>query len=260
MIVRKVAICSYAILLIGLNRDVTADQIGPFGFQRCIQIEITRKQNRQIKRRLRRAREQGSDSARTASVIPVYFNIIQDSSLSNPASEDQISAQMDVLNQAYSGSGYSFALAGIQTVVDESWAIDLLAGSAEASEMKSTLRVGDAQSLNIYLTGLGGSLLGYATFPWDYAFNPGDDGIVMLSTTLPGGSAFRYDLGNTAVHEVGHWLGLFHTFQPGFGEANGCGTQGDFVSDTPSERIPHYNCRRSDSCRRLPGRDPIRNF
>jgi len=61
--------------------------------------------------------------------------------------------------------------------------------------------------------GEGAGLLGYSTFPWDYNDKTFLDGVVVLYSSLPGGTLAPYNKGRTLTHEIGHWLGLYHTFQ-----------------------------------------------
>jgi hypothetical protein len=79
--------------------------------------------------------------------------------------------------------------------------------------------------------------------------------VVVLHSSLPGGAAEPYHLGDTATHEVGHWLGMFHTFE------GGCTQMNDQIPDTPAERQPAFGCPIGrNSCAQIPGNDPIFNF
>ncbi len=176
--------------------------------------------------------------------------------------------QIDVLNAAYAGADptaaataantpFRFAMIGVDRTTNAAWfnsGID----SAEEREMKTALHVGGANTLNFYVNNAGGVYLGWATFPFWYESDPTQDGVVVLYSSLPGGDCCEprvYNQGDTGTHEVGHWLGLFHTFQ------GGCGAiYNDFVSDTPAERSPAFGCPVGRDTCPGPGVDPIENF
>jgi len=196
----------------------------------------------------------------TARTIDVYVNVIHDGN-NGKLSQNQVDAQIQVINDAYSGSTSSnaadtnvnFVLVSTQWVDNASW-YTMGYGSNAEREAKTALRQGNAGDLNVYLCNIGGGLLGWATFPSSYASSPEMDGVVILSASLPGGSAAPYNQGDTGTHEVGHWMGLYHTFQ------GGCRGNGDYVADTAPERSAQYGCPSgSDSCRG-DGPDPIYNF
>jgi hypothetical protein len=188
-------------------------------------------------------------------VINVYFHVISQGSgeANGDLSAQTIQSQIDILNAAYMSSGWSFNLVATDRTENATWFNTCDSSSAE-SAMKNTLRQGSADDLNVYSCNAGGGLLGWATFPSSYNSSPKMDGVVLLYASLPGGSAAPYNLGDTATHEVGHWMGLYHTFQ------GGCAKTGDSVSDTPSERSAAYGCPvNRDTCSGT-GLDPIRNF
>jgi hypothetical protein len=168
-----------------------------------------------------------------------------------------IQEQMRVLNQGFGSSGFQVNLVDVDRTTNPAW-FDLLGGTAAELEAKTKLRKGGDNALNIYTARLGGSLLGYAYFP-SILETPyrALDGVVVLYASLPGGAAAPYNLGDTATHEVGHWLALYHTFD------GRCGVNGDYISDTPAERSPAFRCPVGrDTClgSKNVGVDPIENF
>lgn len=96
-------------------------------------------------------------------------------------------------------------------------------------------------------------ILGAASFPeWQ---SSGTRELFIGYATMPGGSFAAYNEGKTLTHEMGHYLGLYHTFQ------GGCSTTGDSIGDTNSEESPFFGCPSSSGWRRTcQSHDPVHNF
>ncbi len=232
----------------------------------------------------------GESTARTTGgtrKIPVVVHFIQTSDVELVA-DSKVHSQIEVLNEDFrkmagtngDGSGvdtqYEFCLAtidpdgcptdGINRIVAPQWAYHL---QTQAVQMKGLSQWDPTKYLNIWVprtietTSGNGQVIGYATFPFNLSLAPYLDGVVIHSQYF-GRDASNVYLGRTTTHEVGHWLGLFHTFQGACqgATANTCAAQGDRVCDTPQALEANFGCPTLNSCTDSPVDDPdlIENY
>jgi hypothetical protein len=208
------------------------------------------------------ARAKGQARQNFSASVPVYFHVITDGSIGS-VTNAQIGDQIRVLNNTFGGgeggadTGFSFWLAGVTRTDNADW---FYAGPGGTNEhpMKQALHRGGDNALNLY-SSTAGPYLGWAYLP-DIVTKPGQaylDGVVFDWASMRGVSdtyAGRFDQGETATHEVGHWLNLEHTFY------GGCSAKDDFVADTPAEKLPTSGCPAGKDTCSEPGLDPIHNY
>ncbi|MGH8869392.1 MAG: zinc metalloprotease [Actinomycetes bacterium] len=204
-----------------------------------------------------------ADAPQAAVTVPTVVHVISADSTRAGGNipDSMVHEQMDVLNASFAGAtsgssaatDFSFELQGITRTVNPDW-YTMTPSSREEREAKKALKVGGAETLNLYVANIGDNLLGWAYFPKKSSGTDPRDGVVVLTESLPGGTVPNYNEGDTVPHEVGHWLGLYHTFQ------GGCSGSGDYVDDTPYEASPAFECPVGRDTCTAPGADPIHNF
>jgi len=230
--------------------------------ERCGTRQPSPEEIEQIEQQVSRARPK----TKATITIPVWVHVIDRGSgfANGEVPEDMIRAQIRVLDDSFSGrtggagSGFGFELKGVTRTTNPTWFESMATDFELELHIKKTLRHGGPETLNIYTID-GGPYLGFAYFP-SVLTSPSFaalDGVVVDWRTLPGGTFDIYSEGDTATHEVGHWLALYHTFD------GKCSIKGDFVSDTPAEFAPAFLCpvgRDTCAATSRPGLDPIFNF
>ena len=180
--------------------------------------------------------------------IPIVYNVIYKTTAQN-VSQAMLDAQTAVLNADFNATNAdlnkvptlfqsSIGNVGIRFVqqavnrkktTKTSWSTNDAVKKTTQGGLNPT---NPAEYLNIWICNLGNGILGYAQFPGG---SSATDGVVLLYSSLPGGSAAPYNKGRTATHEVGHYLNLRHIW----GDAT-CGS--DLVNDTPTHNTANYGC------------------
>lgn len=177
----------------------------------------------------------GITDADLSAVVPVAFVHIVDGDAGRLDAQHR-SRQIQVLNDAFAPLNVRFTHdEDAVKVVDDAQYFRMGHDSLRERTCKTENQMLDPTTgLNFYTARPGGGILGWARFPVELEGDPVMDGVVVRHTSLPGGGGAPFDLGMTAVHEVGHWLGLYHTFQ------DGCAGLGDEVADTAAHAGPNY--------------------
>ena len=211
-------------------------------------------------------------------VIQVVFHVIKKTDGVGDITPALLKSQIDVLNEDFNAlagtpgsmgnnTKLQFALArfdpqgnphpGYEVITNDSYFEDPGSG---ASPMKTALKWDTTRYLNVYTNDANGAL-GYATFPAQSAGTT-QDGVVMLWNSVGRNSPIGapYNLGRTMTHEVGHYLGLYHTFQGGCGTTTSPYTTGDMIMDTTRESQPNFGCTPAASTCTGAGMNPIENY
>ncbi len=214
---------------------------------------ITRKSSRSLR---------SSPVPITYKEIPVVFHILYDDNLQN-VSDSVILASLNDLNFKFNKAKFRFVLVSInrKPLKDFSWYDEYMRepttstkipsmnppGSAKLFEIAQTIGVDPNKTLNIYVQPKLYGALGFSFIP------PFGRSIISPAPKHPDGVWIRtstfslnpssYNRNATLIHEVGHYLGLFHTFNGAFSCQNfglDCATTGDLVCDTPPFMQSNY--------------------
>lgn len=194
--------------------------------------------------------------------IPVAFHVItMADGVTGNVDDARLARQIQALNEDFAamagtlGEGganthVQFVLHSIDRTANTTWYND-----NDEAGFKGALGIDQTRYLNIY-TNTASGYLGYSYYPQEMAGQT-LDGVVLANDYVGGrGDGIApYNQGRTATHEVGHYLGLMHTFE-GYACQNGY-TVGDLIQDTNPENVDHYYCDQTQSCG---VDDPIHNY
>ena len=190
-------------------------------------------------------------------IVYVAWHVIHASNNAGNLTDAQIEYQIQVMNYDFQEHNIAFILDTIDRTANDTWfeGWDPDNGGMDTQGMQ-TLNYDPYHYLNIYSAELAGGAgfvtCGYTWWPTNYGEGHYRQGISIDYRCIAGGSYGD----DTATHEIGHYFGLYHTFQ------TNCSAPDDAVADTPRNHSDYlHGCNSSqDSCPDDPGNDPVSNY
>lgn len=211
--------------------------------------------------------------------IPVVVHVIADGTCTNGNITDAaVISQIAVLNEDFRALAGTPGGAGVDSQIEFFLATEDPAGNPTTGITRScnttwyqdkgsywlTLAWDPTRYLNIYTNTAAGAR-GYVPFlpadPLSAVGQPQDRAVINWLAFGRNGPHPPFDQGRTVTHEVGHFLGLFHTYYAGCGVATApdCYTTGDRLCDTPPNATSLHGCHVSaTSCTGVPV--PVQNY
>jgi len=207
--------------------------------------------------------EPRSGEKKSLRTIPVVVHVIHDYGAGN-ISKEQIEDQLEILNADFQRKNADTSktrdiFKSRAASFDLEFKLARVAPDGSCTEginriyspltnnardnVKSLIRWDYRKYLNIWIVNSienfseEGIVLGFAFFPFSGIPNAAQlDGIVCRHDRFGNIGTASGTTGRTMTHEIGHWLGLFHTFN------FGCQQNGDGIGDTPPVRNPNFGC------------------
>ncbi|CAH0055831.1 unnamed protein product [Clonostachys solani] len=186
------------------------------------------------------------------------------------ASKETLEKQFDILKTTFASYGIELTLGTISRELNDSISNlsggkyagkygQLSGGTPALEDYWKRSRTGGYKSAHLFLyRQIDDGFIGISSFP-DLERPESEfwlDSVHLVSQALPDSSDTIWNQGKAAIHEFGHWFGLWHVFQ------GGCSGEGDMVDDTPAQQSTHYGeCpTNADTCPAQEGLDTPFNY
>jgi len=179
--------------------------------------------------------------------IPTVWHVMHNGN-TGKVSQACIEAQLQQTNSHFAGVNIKFTLQNVEYVDNAQYHDD-----KDQNTYRTKYEVTPDQVINIWVNTADG-YLGYAFYPTSSAKDRG----MWMNYAVIGNCATlsRYNEGKTFTHELGHYLGLAHTFSNGC-DSGHCSSSGDMMCDTGTEQEAHYGCAPRTTCGTP---DPMDNY